>query len=115
MPERVLLGLLLLFGFDPGARHPRRIQLVCPVPAEGIGLERLDHPRERIAQRMLRLPAEQAPGARDVELVMVVRDVDHPRPDERILILDLVLDPRARSRSEEHTSELQSLMRISYA
>src|SRR3546814_6325357 len=30
-------------------------------------------------------------------------------------ILDLKFDPGLRDRSEEHTSELQSLMRISYA
>src|SRR3546814_4883375 len=29
--------------------------------------------------------------------------------------IDIALDERARERSEEHTSELQSLMRISYA
>src|SRR3546814_3662130 len=31
------------------------------------------------------------------------------------LLLQLLADPAARTRSEEHTSELQSLMRISYA
>src|SRR3546814_4462112 len=35
----------------------------------------------------------------------------HPRIDSRVIVFDLDSEPR----SEEHTSELQSLMRISYA
>src|SRR3546814_5908215 len=46
-------------------------------------------------QRTLHLPLAHAPGG--------------PRPDGG------VAPARARGRSEEHTSELQSLMRISYA
>src|SRR3546814_9327236 len=32
-----------------------------------------------------------------------------------LMLLGMIARPRATSRSEEHTSELQSLMRISYA
>src|SRR3546814_7563062 len=54
----------------------------------------------------------------DIDLEEVVRgkyDFDvvghYARPD----IFRLTVDERPRARSEEHTSELQSLMRISYA
>src|SRR3546814_6655348 len=60
----------------------------CSSPACG-GLQDPRQPRPRSPQCA---DASQTPG----------------RPDRR-------LDPRVRVRSEEHTSELQSLMRISYA
>src|SRR3546814_10703724 len=62
-------------------------------------------------------PALLRPGRFDRQIVV-------PRPDidgrEKILLvhmkkLPLAPDVIARTRSEEHTSELQSLMRISYA
>src|SRR3546814_3926794 len=87
-----------------------------------------------LAKIVLRLPPEQRPCARDVEDIVVVAAVDHPRLDEVVATECFVLqnDPcfceRLRdtdclpalaverlARSEEHTSELQSLMRISYA
>src|SRR3546814_2629376 len=44
-------------------------------------------------------------------------DVGHPQQFDRVLALDraAVEDAHLGARSEEHTSELQSLMRISYA
>src|SRR3546814_1066441 len=78
----------------------------------GIGLQRI-----RIAA-IVRIDAD-ADAARDVELV----HLDEKRP--RQLVEDLATDHRRilgsadaaeqNDRSEEHTSELQSLMRISYA
>src|SRR3546814_9653904 len=96
-----------------------------------------------LAKIVLRLPPEQRPCARDVEDIVVVAAVDHPRLDEVVATECFVLqkDPcfceRLRdtdclpalaverladdvldfgvTRSEEHTSELQSLMHISYA
>src|SRR3546814_2052374 len=38
-----------------------------------------------------------------------------PVIEQRLVVEPLVFDAAASSRSEEHTSELQSLMRISYA
>src|SRR3546814_20165832 len=74
---------------------------------------------------LFRSPIEPVPGARRVDLVMVVGATDHPVAHEGVLVQHVVLQPGAslghrlgnlaRHRSEEHTSELQSLMRISYA
>ena len=85
--------LLLRFSFGCDRRNPGGIQLVGFVPADRIGFQGLDHFRERVAQGMLWLPANEAPGARDVEFVVVVRNVNHPRLDEGILVEDLALDP----------------------
>src|SRR3546814_3046576 len=43
---------------------------------------------------------------------LVLEDFDHAQQLHRIVVADVV---DAKRRSEEHTSELQSLMRISYA
>src|SRR3546814_3951357 len=80
-------------------RHPRRLGLVPPE-----GIERLFG----IAQ------AEDLAGA---------ARVDHPVADDAVAVGALAGDDRImigkglgrKGRSEEHTSELQSLMRISYA
>src|SRR3546814_6624277 len=53
-----------------------------------------------------------------VLLPVVVGHITSQRPPQRslnVFILDHRLVKRAADRSEEHTSELQSLMRISYA
>src|SRR3546814_1646735 len=71
-----------------------RIELVGLVPALRVALERRDHLRKRIAQAVLRLPAEKLACPVDIEDIMVVARLDH--------------------RSEEQTSELQSLMLNSY-
>src|SRR3546814_1305664 len=52
-------------------------------------------------------PDAQADGERRVGVVEPARDVEAQRPYRRF--------PAHADRSEEHTSELQSLMRISYA
>src|SRR5262249_50089605 len=60
-----------------------------------IGFERSDDLRQRVAQRMLRLPAEQLVGAADVDGIVVVGDVNHPRANEGILAENIVLNPCA--------------------
>src|SRR3546814_3127780 len=70
---------------------------------------------QRLLQRPRRLggPAERGLAARDA--------VQRPHPveagvlDDAVGRLQLMLEQRQCLRSEEHTSELQSLMRISYA
>src|SRR3546814_1494337 len=60
-------------------------------------------PVQLLAKRHARLQARPGPGERQVRTAGVDRRTQYPRR-------------KARSfRSEEHTSELQSLMRISYA
>src|SRR3546814_1348924 len=62
-------------------------------------------------------------GQRDAEqprlFIVLHRGVDRPEPEievgEQRRLGDLDEQPRERMRSEEHTSELQSLMRHSYA
>src|SRR3546814_7071200 len=61
--------------------------------------------------RVLRRIVEQAGGAHVVRAVAVAHRPDLPVPQAG----QQVLVPGERERSEEHTSELQSLMRISYA
>lgn len=44
---------------------------------------------------MLRVPVEQLTGAADIYLVMVVGNIDHPGPNKRVFIQQVLLDPRA--------------------
>src|SRR3546814_2287287 len=65
-------------------------------------------------------PPARLPGQRDeagdVVFVGILRVDRFPRREVEALAVDRDrLRPRAHQRSEEHTSELQSLMRISYA
>src|SRR3546814_2890297 len=62
------------------------------------------------------------PAREDIDSLDVFQDYDHPQrkaietcPEGHVLVMDCRSDASAASRSEEHTSELQSLMRISYA
>src|SRR3546814_3007092 len=48
-------------------------------------------------------------------IVYFVERVEHTRADPRQRIVRRHILPRTAQRSEEHTSELQSLMRLSYA
>src|SRR3546814_2051797 len=73
-------------------------------------------PGKRLEGDQLRLrPA----GTRErAELTLVGADVDHGGgfdPDKRRPVLDRGDDGMRKRRSDEHTSDLQSLMRISYA
>src|SRR3546814_9900997 len=75
--------------------------------------------RSQLVGDLLRLDEDQA----ELELGLVWKDFSERHWqigrifDERFAEIaeDLMLDTSAISRSEEHTSELQSLMRISYA
>src|SRR3546814_11460558 len=58
-----------------------RIELVGLVPALRVALERRDHLRKRIAQAVLRLPAEKLACPVDIEGIMVVARLDHTRLD----------------------------------
>src|SRR3546814_4860349 len=87
---------------------------------ERIILETLDIGRQRDGQsRLVALP-EQAVG-RGVRLHLGAAQIGdaaivHDQPEIQIVMLQRQHQPhRARRRSEEHTSELQSLMRLSYA
>src|SRR3546814_6457234 len=100
-----------------------------------IGFDRLAHdpPACQIARRfaqpsakmLLRARARQAVVA-PIFLGLLDEHIQHPQPlddppsgigIEILVIVDEQLPPghRRKARSEEHTSELQSLMRISYA
>src|SRR3546814_4632412 len=69
---------------------------------------------ERLVHRMRR-PCAVDRAAAGSPRVQRVRDDGAPSPRHRLVRRDAVPDGRDLSRSEEHTSELQSLMRISYA
>src|SRR3546814_1535643 len=83
---------------DPGGEGPSAIPLLLP--------ERCQRGEARRAEREIHLPGRRAPRA-------AAHHGTAPRLAEA-----LVGEPRlhrGHTRSEEHTSELQSLMRISYA
>src|SRR3546814_6602734 len=52
------------------------------------------------------------PGINGIEVVRRLREA---LPETRVLVLTMHMEDEYVLRSEEHTSELQSLMRISYA
>jgi hypothetical protein len=99
-----------------GSRLPRTLtgaRARSPVPTERIGLERRHHLRQRLAQRALRLPSEQLAGARDVERIVVVRAIDHPRLDERLLAGEVIQHPGARLRQRrQRGGDLDGLHRL---
>src|SRR3546814_14151824 len=72
-----------------------RIELVGLVPALRVALERRDHLRKRIAQAVLRLPAEKLACPVDIEDIMVVARLDH-RSEERRVGKECVSTCRAR-------------------
>src|SRR3546814_7029740 len=67
-------------------------------------------PRERVTREGAGLAAEQAAMLRPGPV-----PVERMAGDAALVDLGAVIGIGSRSRSEEHTSELQSLMRISYA
>src|SRR3546814_10156126 len=81
----------------------------------GVRVERLceivDFAHRLLVAAAMREDRIEPPPQRFVEDGMI----RNPRLRERQFHADRVLDPFQRRRSEEHTSELQSLMRISYA
>src|SRR3546814_10018694 len=112
--ERILRSYLAANPDDPQAlRMLAEIAAVC------------GHLNE--AERLLRTALEQAPGFVPLYINLATLLQALGRTDEAIALLDglLTQDPSHRvvlsfkagmlARSEEHTSELQSLMRISYA
>ena len=60
-------------------------EFVTVIPLRGIAFQRSDHARQGVAERMLRLPSERCPGAADIQRVVVVSQIDHPRLDEWFL------------------------------
>src|SRR5713101_7401814 len=77
---------------EPG----RRVELVFTIELERIALQRLHHPRQGVPQGPPWPPAEHRPRAADIQRVMIVGQVDHPRFDEGLLTRDVIVDPRAR-------------------
>ena len=74
-------------------RHYRGLQLVLFVPIGRVFLQPPDHFRQRGDQAVPRLPTQQLPRARDVDLVVIVGVLDHPRLDVGVLVEHLRLDP----------------------
>src|SRR3546814_10017425 len=74
------------------------------------------------ARQILRCPLDDLPALVDIQLVVFRNDAqDRDAVDARAHIRfgltphRLTIEPATRIRSEEHKSELQSLMRTSYA
>src|SRR3546814_3465198 len=94
---------------DRGLQVPRDLQLVrsfCLVKFE-VGPIKAVEPRKEVAQ-----PVDPASDSRGIEAQRSLRrqeDAEKPAQCRR------AIDAHENARSEEHTSELQSLMRISYA
>ena len=75
--------------------RPRRLEALLAIPANRIGFQRRHHLGQCLPQRSHGRPVKQVAGARDVECVVVVGAVDHPRFDESFLAGDLILQPGA--------------------
>src|SRR3546814_4986157 len=71
-------------------------------------------PRDE-AERRLAVAKEEGAKEEDADLVVAERNLEMSRYYEATRELARRLTEWSKSRSEEHTSELQSLMRISYA
>src|SRR3546814_4519789 len=101
---------------DQHARLPGEVGLAQPATGQGAPGRR--DPHEFLLKQRLQPQApgnlgERPQGKVDRALVQIDEKIAPERLDpKRHIGRDL---PRARKRSEEHTSELQSLMRISYA
>ncbi len=93
--ERLRQPFLSLFDLGFRSRHHGRLQLVLSVPVGRVLLEPPYHLRQYRAETMHRLPAEPAAGAGDVDLVVIVRVLDHPGLDLGILVEHLGLHPCA--------------------
>src|SRR3546814_5118653 len=87
--------LILLFAM-PGARHRNNVELGR-------------HGRDRSNLWSWPCAASSRKG-REGDML-----ANHPTPKPVEMIAEAIIDSSLRTRSEEHTSELQSLMRIPYA
>src|SRR3546814_6993641 len=100
---------------------------VCSSELDGLALGGVQRRREGFLQQLLVTPLQRAVALAEVDGTALAvgpqLHLDVTRPPEVLFHVDFVvaegrLGFRAREavgRSEEHTSELQSLMRISYA
>ena len=79
----------------PGCRHGGRVQLVLLVPVGRVCLKPAYHLGQRFPEAVARLPAEQFASARNINLVVVVGVLDHPRLDVGVLVQHLGLEPRS--------------------
>ncbi len=98
MLARLFAAVALLLLFDLLRGDLRRVQLVGLIPADRVRFQRIDHFRQRFSQGMLGLPSEQIPCASNIEFVVVIGDVDHPRSDKRVLVENLPFNPGAGPR-----------------
>src|SRR5262249_38518695 len=73
----------------------RRPQAVVAIKAARIGLERGDHFRKRLPQRMTRLPSKKFARAGDVEFIVLVGTVAHPWFNEGVMEWHVIFQPRA--------------------
>jgi hypothetical protein len=53
----------------------------------------INHLRQRLPQGMPGLPSQQPAGMLDVQFILVVSQVDHPRFDERLIAGKDILQP----------------------
>src|SRR3546814_949746 len=113
--------VVLCFVFFSSRRRHTRCALVTGVQTCALPISGLQAGREAIE---LRPPGEERPegeaaahgGGREVPLELTLAPVAHHLRQRNAHRADRFAAPaEGRGRSEEHTSELQSLMRISYA
>jgi hypothetical protein len=76
-----------------GGRDLGGVELVPRVPTGRVVLERRYHPRQRLEQRAAGPPSEELACTAGIKGVVVVRDLYHPGPDERVLAEHIVLEP----------------------
>src|SRR3546814_10326473 len=116
--------MFFLFCFKQKTAYEMRISDwssdVCSSDLEDFGVDRLRRPMTRIMGAVLRGHALARPiGNRVVIFEGIAVDVGRRGQDVAVRIAVAPPAPgfgrAAQFRSEEHTSELQSLMRISYA
>src|SRR3546814_7790063 len=118
--------VLVLFFFSSRRRHTRCALVTgfqtcaLPISLGSKGYDDLSRTAVASTYRPGRL--NSAPGKAVVRLSAVPKEVrSHERQSAKIQTIPRFpavprpFRPHARTRSEEHTSELQSLMRISYA
>src|SRR3546814_5716704 len=95
---------------------PPASHMVCR-PSATASLERMQHGRHQARARCSQRMADRDRATAGIESRRVDREFALPsqRPAGKRFVDFEMVDRAGRKRSEEHTSELQSLMRISYA